>query len=182
MRKMNKTLFAVLILSMLIALFPTTAEAATTPELNKTKATVCVGKTVKLKVTSASTSTVTWKSSNKKIATVTSSGKVKGVKAGKATITATVGNKSVKCKITVAKHKWVKVEETGHEEKVKTGYIKYVKDDYGHGPYYTNDEWQEHLATGCLAGYVLYNEPVYETKWVVDTEAYSKCSRCNKTK
>jgi uncharacterized protein YjdB len=82
---------------------------------------------------------VTWTSSNKKIATVTSSGKVKGIKAGTATITAKVGKKTVKATVTVAKHKWTKVED-GHYEEVKTGYRKYVLDDYDHGPFYDNDE------------------------------------------
>jgi hypothetical protein len=81
----------------------TTTTTAAKPKLNKTKAAVNVGKTVKLKVTNYKNSKVTWSSSNKKVATVTSNGKVKGIKAGKATITAKVGQKSVKCKITVRK-------------------------------------------------------------------------------
>jgi hypothetical protein len=181
MKKFNKILCAFFIFSMLIALLSTTTtQAATKLKLNKTKVTLCVGQTAKIKV-SNNDSSVTWKSSNKKIATV-KSGKVKGIKAGKVTITAKVGKKSVKCKVTVANHKWVEVEETGHYEEVQNGYRKYIEDGFGHGPFYTNEDWQEHQATGCRASYVLYNEPVYETKWVVDTEAYYKCSRCESTK
>jgi uncharacterized protein YjdB len=77
--------------------------ALSKPKLNKTKASLCVGQTTKLKVTNYAASKVTWTSSNKKIATVTSSGKVKGVKAGTCTITAKVDKKSVKCKVTIKK-------------------------------------------------------------------------------
>ena len=69
-------------------------------KLNKKKATVKVGKSVKLKVKNTSKK-VTWSSSNKKVAKVTKAGKVTGVKAGKATIKAKVGGKTLKCKVTV---------------------------------------------------------------------------------
>jgi uncharacterized protein YjdB len=182
MKKFNKILCAFFIFSMLIALIPTTTtQAATKLKLNKTKVTLCVGQTAKLKLTNSSSS-VTWKSSNKKTATVSKSGKVTGKKVGTCTITAKVGKKSVKCKVTVAKHNWIKVDETGHYEQVKTGTRRYITDGAGHGPFYSNEEWQEHRATGCHAGYGAYSEDVYETQWVVDTEAYYKCSRCESTK
>jgi uncharacterized protein YjdB len=61
--------------------------------LNKTKATVRVGKSGTLKATvypeTLEDKSVTWKSSNKKVATVTSAGKVKTVGVGTATITCT---------------------------------------------------------------------------------------------
>ena len=69
-------------------------------KLNKKKATVKVGKSVKLKVKNTSKK-VTWSSSNKKVAKVSKAGKVTGVKAGKATIKAKVGGKTLKCKVTV---------------------------------------------------------------------------------
>ncbi len=83
----------------------TTAAKPTKVTLNKTSATLTVGKTMTLKATvtpkNASTK-LTWTSSNKKIATVDSSGKVKGVKAGTATITVKTSNgKSASCKVTV---------------------------------------------------------------------------------
>lgn len=74
--------------------------AATKVKINKTKASIYVGKTVQLKVTGTKKK-VTWKSSNKKVATVTSKGKVKGVKKGTAKITATVSKKKYVCKVTV---------------------------------------------------------------------------------
>ncbi|MBR6159999.1 MAG: Ig-like domain-containing protein, partial [Lachnospiraceae bacterium] len=76
-------------------------------KLNKKKATVKVGGTLKLKVTfkpkKPTNRKVTWKSSNKKIATVDKNGKIKAKKKGKVTITATSkdGKKKAKCKVTV---------------------------------------------------------------------------------
>lgn len=84
--------------------------AATKVKINKTKASIYVGKTVQLKI-SGTKKKVTWKSSNKKVATVTSKGKVKGVKKGTAKITATVSKKKYVCKVTI-KNKAVKVTPT----------------------------------------------------------------------
>jgi hypothetical protein len=164
---------------MLVTLLPATTEAATKPKLNKTKVTLCVGQTAKLKVTN-SDSAVTWKSSDKSVATVTSSGKVKGKKSGgTCTITATVGKKSVKCKVTVRKHSWKTVEETGHYEKVKTTQRTYYCNCgevfYSFADLDTHDPYNDH-------GYSVWDEPVYETKWVIDTQAYKECKYCKKTK
>ena len=79
---------------------PTNVEAASKVKINKTKATVYVGKTTTLKV-SGTKKTVKWTTSNKKVANVSSKGKVTAKKAGSATITAKVSGKSYKCKVTV---------------------------------------------------------------------------------
>lgn len=92
----------------------TPAQAAKKPKLNKTKATIKVGSTVKLTVKNAKKKAkVTWKTSKKKVAKITKKkikGKkayaiVKGMKKGTAKITATykVGKKAKKltCKVTV---------------------------------------------------------------------------------
>lgn len=85
--------------------------------LNKTKATITVGSTVKLSVKGTKAS-VKWSSSNKAVATV-KNGLVTGKKAGKATVKATVKKKTYKCVVTV-KEKPVseenKPEETVSEE------------------------------------------------------------------
>lgn len=66
-------------------------------EINKSKATLEVGKTVTLKVNNlATTSRVKWTSSNKKIATVSTKGKVTAKGAGTAKITAAVTTKAGK--------------------------------------------------------------------------------------
>lgn len=73
-------------------------------KLSKKKATLKVGKTLKLKATltpANATDKLTWKTSNKKVATV-KNGKVKAKKKGKVTITVkTQSGKTAKCKITV---------------------------------------------------------------------------------
>lgn len=75
-------------------------------KLNKTKATLTVGKTLNLKVTGFNKK-IKWKTSNKKIATIKSSGKyraiVKAKKTGNVIITAKAGKKILKCKISVKK-------------------------------------------------------------------------------
>jgi hypothetical protein len=77
-----------------------TVEAASKVKLNKTKATLYVGKSTQLKV-KGTKKKVTWKSSNKKVATVSKKGKVTAKKKGKATITAKVSGKKYTCKVTV---------------------------------------------------------------------------------
>lgn len=76
------------------------AEAATAIKLNKTKLSLNVGDTAKLKI-SGTKSKVTWASNKKTVATVDKTGKVTAVKAGSATITATVNKKKYTCKVTV---------------------------------------------------------------------------------
>lgn len=87
----------------------TTADAAKKAKLNKKKATIEQGKTVKL----TASAKAKWKSSNTAVATVSKKSaksiKVKGIKKGKATITATVGGKTLKCKVTVKAAKKGKV-------------------------------------------------------------------------
>jgi len=73
-----------------------------TPKINKTKATVTVGKTLQLKVI-GNTQTVKWTSNNKSVATVTNKGVVKARKIGSATITATIAKKKYTCRVTVKK-------------------------------------------------------------------------------
>ena len=85
----------------------TVGTPVTSIKLSKTKASLTVGKTLKLKATvapkKASSKSVVWKTSNKKIATVSANGVVKGIKAGTVKITALAkdgsGKKKV-CKVT----------------------------------------------------------------------------------
>ena len=77
-------------------------QAATKLKLNKSKVTLNVGKSYKLKV-SGTKKTPKWKSGNTKVATVNKSGKVTAKKAGKAKIQAIVGGKKLVCTVTVKK-------------------------------------------------------------------------------
>ncbi|WP_026494890.1 Ig-like domain-containing protein [Butyrivibrio sp. WCD3002] len=101
-------LFSVLMLTLTLSIMnPVTAEAAV--KLNKTEASVKVGKTTKLKIKGAKGAKVKWSSSKKKIATVSNKGVVTGKKPGKTTIKAKVGGKTYKCQLSVfcKRHKYV---------------------------------------------------------------------------
>lgn len=71
--------------------------------VSKSKLSVKVGKTVKIKATAKPSAKITYTSSNKKVATVNSKGVVTGKKAGTATITVKANGKTVKVKVTVKK-------------------------------------------------------------------------------
>lgn len=79
---------------------PVKSGAAAKPRLNKKKAVIRVGGTVKLKVLHKKKA-VKWSSNRKKIATVSKSGVVKGKKKGTAKITARTAGKKYVCKVTV---------------------------------------------------------------------------------
>lgn len=104
-RIFKQTFAWVLALMMIFSVFPATqVNAATKPKLSKTKITMTVGQSKKLKVKGISkkrAKRIKWKSSKKKVVTVTKTGKLKARKAGKATITAKVGKKKLKCKVVV---------------------------------------------------------------------------------
>ena len=74
--------------------------AAKKAKISKTKATMYVKETLKLKVTGAS-GKVKWSSSNSKVAKVSSKGVVTAVKKGSAKITAKTGKQKLTCKVTV---------------------------------------------------------------------------------
>jgi hypothetical protein len=96
--------------------------------------------------------------------------------------------------INASGHNWVAQTTTVHHEaegmyqQVQTGTRRYITDGAGHGPFYSNEEWQEHRATGCHAGYGAYSEDVYETQWVETSPAWDEtittgyiCSICGAT-
>ncbi len=96
-KRLALVLTLALLLSGMAAAQPQTGLAKV--KLNKTKATLTVGKTLKLKVRGAKK--VKWRSSKKSVATVSSKGVVKAKKAGKAKITAKVKKKKFTCTVTV---------------------------------------------------------------------------------
>ena len=99
-----KKIFSVLLTFVLCfsLLVPMNVNAETNIRLNKTKATLYVGKTVNLNVKNVKNDLeVNWTSSNKKVATVNKYGKVTTKKKGTTKITATIGDEILTCKITV---------------------------------------------------------------------------------
>ncbi|RDY31422.1 Ig-like domain-containing protein [Lachnotalea glycerini] len=83
----------------------TIVEAAV--KLNKSSATILVGKTLKLKMRGISSKKkVTWKSSNSKVATVSSSGVVTSLKSGTVKIYAKVNKKTYKCTVKVINNQY----------------------------------------------------------------------------
>lgn len=80
MGKFKKLCAIAMTLIMVFSVTPQSVFAAKKIKLNKTRATVYVGKTVQLKVNNKKK--VKWSTSNKKVATVSKKGKVTGKKAG----------------------------------------------------------------------------------------------------
>ena len=100
MKNALKRLFVVLLSSVImIAFFASAAEAASI-KLNKSKITVSVGETYRLRVSGAQ-KPPKWKSGNKRIVSVGKKGNVKGISSGTATVSAKVGRKVYKCRVTV---------------------------------------------------------------------------------
>lgn len=96
-KKIFMCLFALLLFAILL---PVGKVYAASPKLSKSKVTLTMGKTVKLKVRGTNKK-VKWSTSKKKCATVTQKGVVKAISPGTATIKAKVGKKNLSCKVTV---------------------------------------------------------------------------------
>ena len=92
----------ILAVTSVVAANPATGEAGV--RLNKKKATLYVGKSVKLKVLGTKKK-AKWSSSNESVAVVSGSGKVYAFGTGTAKITAKVKKKKYVCKVTVKKKK-----------------------------------------------------------------------------
>ena len=124
MRKVTnmKKWFFLTAMIIVVMMLPLTANASV--RLNRKKATITVGKTVRLKV-KGSKSKVKWSSSNKKVAVVNAKGKVKARKVGKATITAKIGKKKLRCRITVKAATSGTVSQQNAVKKAKQ-YLKYM--------------------------------------------------------
>lgn len=97
MKKWKK--FTVILLAMIMALAMAVPVSAATVKINKTKATICTGQTLQLKMVGTKAKTK-W-SSNSRNAVVNSTGKVTAKARGKSTITAKIGKKSYRCMIII---------------------------------------------------------------------------------
>ena len=93
--------------------------ASSVNKLNKTKAIIWVGESVKLKVIDNSKS-IEWQSSNPKVATVNDSGTVRGKGAGKAVVSAKIGKKKYNCLVKVKDTKIKSVKAKNNTQKDNT--------------------------------------------------------------
>lgn len=124
LRKRSTTFMAtiVAIIISLVVFLPMIAACGksevTITGLNKTTATVQVGKEVALTATysreldEGETVEVIWTSDKTDVATVDANGKVKGVKAGEAKITATLGESTASCTVTVKDTFALEIDQT----------------------------------------------------------------------
>lgn len=107
MKNVKKLMCKLLVALLILNLFPSNgAIAASKIKLNKSKITIKVGQSTKIKIVGVNKK-VRWKTNNKKIvkmsAVKNNSVKITAVREGKAQITAQIGNKKYSCKITVKK-------------------------------------------------------------------------------
>jgi hypothetical protein len=98
-----KKLLSFFIMIIVLILFVPHSMASAAVTINKSKTTIYVGYSVKLKIDTSKY--IMWKSSDKSVAKVSGTGKVTGISAGEAIVTATVGagtnNQKLTCKVIV---------------------------------------------------------------------------------
>lgn len=104
MTKFKKVLTIMLVFVLVLTLSPIRVNATKKKKvkLNKSKLSMYIGKSYKLKLKN-NKKKVKWSSSKKKVASVSSKGKVKAKKQGSCKIIAKVGKKKFVCKVTVKK-------------------------------------------------------------------------------
>lgn len=132
--KKLKNIIAIFMVVLMVSTVVTPIVVQASTKLNKTKITLNVNKTYKLKVTGTKKN-VKWYSSNKKIATVNSKGKVKAIKPGKTTIYAKIGKNKLSCKVTVKK-KQKKDPKNVEIKALSNSYVIYLDDEKS---YYDTD-------------------------------------------
>ena len=103
-RFFTRTIILTLTLWVLVLFANTYSSGVSKLKLNRTKISMYVGQSVKLKANVKRKAKKVWKSSNKRIATVNKKGRVKAKKSGTATITVKANRKRVKCRIKVGKY------------------------------------------------------------------------------
>lgn len=118
--KTKKTCYlAFLVMVSILTSIPLVVSASSVSSLNKTKTTIWVGESVKLKVLNNSKS-VHWQSSNQKVAVVSDNGIVRGKGAGKATISAKIGTKKYNCAVNVKDKKIKSIRAKSNFQKSNT--------------------------------------------------------------
>ena len=159
--------------------------------LNRTTASVEVGKSIALVATATPAgATVTWESSNRAIATV-SNGTVTGVATGTAIITATVGTQSAACIVTVVPAGTVVdlpvIDPNAHPTLQGTEYFVFALDATSRAELgsrivadFAPDDmqkfmyiWDETYAAGATSGLNFYGEPEEWTALTVTNIGWS---------
>ncbi len=102
MPKLKKLLIFILTFALSLSSAPTQINAVQKTKISKSRLTLYVGNTTKLKIKNNSKK-VRWSSSNTSVATVTQEGRISAKKRGNCTITATVASNKYTFKVTVKK-------------------------------------------------------------------------------
>lgn len=129
---MKKILSLILALILCLSLTTPMVSYAATTKLSKSKLSIHMGETYKLKLSNTS-GTITWASSEASIAKVSSGGKITALSEGKTVITATCENKDYTCAVTVESNKTVDIIYTAYifNDITIDQYAKdYVKDNH----------------------------------------------------
>lgn len=174
--KKKKMLPALLLLLCLLFAMSASVFAASkaSVQLNKSKASVTVGKSITLKATvTGKSQTVKWKSSKPSVASVNSKGKVTAKKAGTATITAKANGKTAKCTITVKKKttSYVKQGEYGQiGDAPKAGTI-------GAGDFVTVLKVSDSKIKFVAEHYGVNGSPIYQTNVITAKVSNNKVSK-----
>lgn len=101
---MKKFLSLFMALALIITFVgPAQTVSASTIKISKSKVTLEIGSTLKLRITGTKNK-VTWKSNNSSVASINKSGVVTAKKEGKTNVTAMVSNKKFTCLVSVAKN------------------------------------------------------------------------------
>lgn len=154
MLKLKKLMVIMLTFAMSLSLMPVQTDAAKKVKLSKSRLTLYVGNTAKLKVKN-NHKKVKWSSSKRTVATVTQAGKVRAKKRGSCNVTAKVAGKKYVCKVTV-KRKASKTKK----------HVTYV---------YVTDTGSKYHRAGCR---YLWNSKHKTKLSSAKAWGYSACSVC----
>lgn len=105
MKKTIKIVIGFMLLSLGVYSYSDQVYAAKPVRMNRSKAALKEGKTLKLSLKNAKKTKIKWSSSNKKVVSVNKSGKIKALRVGKAKIIAKYKSKKYVCQVEVISNK-----------------------------------------------------------------------------
>lgn len=145
----HKLLTLLLTMALVLSSLTPIATQAATIKLSKTKLTIEVNATQKLKLSKINSTKVSWSSSDKKIATVSKWGTITAKAEGKTTVIAKYKNKKYKCIVTVVDTSdWVLFDT----DNIKTLAKDLLSGDviYKNGKYYCSPEYYENIVGAII--------------------------------